>query len=130
MQHDMVTLIDWFKANKLSLNISKSVILRFWRDEKEPRDNLIVNGLYIPQVDSTKFLGVHLDKNLSWDDHLNQLVNKLNNNCYLLSISKKFLSEANLVKLYYAHIYSHVKYGITAWGSMAKKSQLNNIYSI
>ena len=91
---------------------------------------LNINGLYIPEVDSTKFLGVHLDKNLSWDDHLNQLFNKLNNNRYLLSISKKFLSEANLVKLYYAHIYSHIKYGITAWGSMTKKLQLNNIYSI
>ena len=130
MQHDMATLIDWFKANKLSLNISKSVILRFWRDEKEPRDNLNINGLYIPEVDTTKFLGVHLDKNLSWDDHLNQLFNKLNNNHYLLSISKKFLSETNLVKLYYVHIYSHIKYGITAWGSMTKKWQLNNIYGI
>ena len=33
-------------------------------------------------------------------------------------------------KLYYAHIYSHIKYGITAWGSMTKKSQLNNIYNV
>ena len=130
MQHDMATLIDWFKANKLSLNLSKLVLLRFWRNEKEPRENLNINGLYIPEVDTTKFLGVHLDKNLSWDDHLTQLFNKLNNNHYLLSISKKFLSETNLVKLYYAHIYSHIKYGITAWGSMTKKSQLNNIYMI
>ena len=130
MQHDMATLIDWFKANKLSLNLSKSVLLRFWRDEKEPRENLNINGLYIPEVDTTKFLGVHLDKNLSLDDHLTQLFNKLNNNRYLLSISKKFLSETNLVKLYYVHIYSHIKYGITAWGSMTKKSQLDNIYSI
>ena len=80
MQHDMATLIDWFKANKLSLNLSKSVLLRFWRDEKEPRENLNIHGLYIPEVDTTKFLGVHLDKNLSWDDHPTQLVNKLNSN--------------------------------------------------
>ena len=46
-------------------------------------------GLYIPEVDSTKFLGIQLDKNLSWDDHITQLVNKLNRNRYLLNISKE-----------------------------------------
>ena len=130
MQHDMATLIDWSKANKLSLNLTNSVLLKFWREEREPRENLNIHGLYIPEVDTTKFLGVHLDKNLNWDDHLTQLVNKLNSNWYLLSISKKFLSETNLTKLYYAHIYGHIKYGITAWGSLTKKSQLNNIYSV
>ena len=89
MQHDVATLIDWFKASKLSLNLSKSVLLRFWRDEKEPRENLNINGLYISEVDTTKFLGVHLDKNMSWDDHLTQLFNKLNNNRYLLSNLKE-----------------------------------------
>ena len=130
MQHDMATLVDWFKANKLSLNLTKSVLIRFWREESEPRENLNIHRLYIPEVDTTKFLGVHLDKNLNWDDHLTQLVNKLNSNWYLLNISKKFLSESDLTKLYYAHIYSHIKYGITAWGSMTRKSQLNNIYNI
>ena len=130
LQHDTAHLIDWFKANKLSLNFSKSVLLRFWRDDNEPLENLDINGLYIPEVDTTKFLGVYLDRNLNWDDHLTHLYNKLNSNWYLLSISKKFLSENNLVKLYYAHFYSHNKYGITVWGNMAKKSQLNNIYSI
>ena len=47
MQHDMATLIDWFKANKLSLNLAKSVLLRFWREEREPRENLNIHGLYV-----------------------------------------------------------------------------------
>ena len=65
MQHDMAHLIDWFKANKLSLNFSKLVLLRFWRDDNEPSENLDINGLYIPEVDTTKFLGVYLDRNLN-----------------------------------------------------------------
>ena len=70
MQHDMATLMDWFKANKLSLNLTKSVLIRFLREESEPGENLNIHGLYIPEVDTTKFLGVHLDKNLNWDDHI------------------------------------------------------------
>ena len=30
MQHDMAKLIDWFMVNKLSLNPSKTVLIRFW----------------------------------------------------------------------------------------------------
>ena len=29
-QHDMAVLHDWFKANQLSLNLTKSVLMKFW----------------------------------------------------------------------------------------------------
>ena len=120
MQHDMAKLIDWFMVNKLSLNLSKAVLIRFWSVDRKLPENLIVNGLQIPEVKETKFLGVFLDKNLNWEHHMTYLYNKINSNCYLLGLSRKFLNENNLVKLYYAHVYSHIKYGITAWGSMSK----------
>ena len=31
IEHDMSLLMDWFRANKLSLNISKTVVMRFWQ---------------------------------------------------------------------------------------------------
>ena len=130
MQHDMAKLIDWFMANQLSLNLSKTVLIRFWREDRKLPENLIINGLQIPEVEVTKFLGVFLDKNLKWEHHMTYLYNKINSSYYLLGLSKKFLNENNLVKLYYAHVYSHIKYGITAWGSMSKRSQLSSIYSI
>ena len=130
VQHDMAKLIDWFMVNKLSLNPSKTVLIRFWREEGKLPDNLIVNGLQIPEVEETKFLGMFLDKNLNWEHHMTYLYNKINSNHSLLGLSKKFLNENNLVKLYYAHVYSHIKYGITAWGSMSRRSQLSSIYGI
>ena len=30
MEHDMMLLMDWFKANQLSLNVNKTVLLKFW----------------------------------------------------------------------------------------------------
>ena len=30
MEHDMILLSDWYKANQLSLNIDKTVLLKFW----------------------------------------------------------------------------------------------------
>ena len=106
------------------------MLLRFWKDENESLENLCVDGLHIPEVEATKFLGIQIDNNLNWDHHVTNLVNKLNSNHYLLFILKKLLSEKNLAKLYYTHIYSHIKYGIVTWGSMAKKIQLNSIYTV
>ena len=84
----------------------------------------------MPEVEVTKFLAVYLDKDLNWEHRTTQLYNKINSNQYLLGISKNFLDENNLMKLYYAHVYSHIQYGISAWGSMSKKSQLNDIYML
>ena len=130
MQHAMTKLIDWFRANKLSLKLSKMVLIRFWRGDGKLPENLNFDGLWIPEVEVTKFLGVFLDKNLNWEHHMTYLYNKIKSNCYLLGLSKRFQDENNLVKLYYAHVYSHIQYGITAWGSMSKKSQLNSIYGL
>ena len=35
MTHDMSILDDWFRANKLSLNLNKTVSMLFWPSDKE-----------------------------------------------------------------------------------------------
>ena len=69
-------MIDWFKANQLSLNLSKSVLLYFW--EKRNQTRLTVCNIEIPISDSTKFLGVHIDNELRWTIHVNNLHKKTN----------------------------------------------------
>ncbi|CAG5083043.1 Protein of unknown function [Cotesia congregata] len=45
----------------------------------------IVNGVIIPYVDSAKFLGVHINRNLSWKIHASLKVSK---NIYATEIRK------------------------------------------
>ena len=78
MEHDLSMMLDWFSANKLSLNLTKTVAIKFWN--KTPNFQLRINNSEIPFVHSTKFLGVHLDSQLSWYIHINGLIEKLNNN--------------------------------------------------
>ena len=79
---DLQLLQSWFNANKLSLNIEKTVAMKFWDDKEDFHVN--VNGRKIPQVRSTKFLGVYIDNMLSWHLHINHVMEKLNNNRRLL----------------------------------------------
>ena len=80
--------------------------------------------------DVTKFLGVWIDSCLNWNEHLKQLTIKLKRNLGLLKNLKNFLPKHGMKMLYYAQFYSHLSYGISIWGCMIKKEQLNKISNL
>ena len=66
LEHDMLLLTDWFRANHLYLNMDKTVAILFWPDGKTLDTK--VDGISINTVSGTKFLGVMIDQDLSWKD--------------------------------------------------------------
>ena len=115
-------------ANKLSLNVEKTVAMKFWDDKGDFQVN--INGWNIPLVRTTKFLGVYIDNMLSWHHHINHIIEKLYNNRRLLQMGKKFLNTHCKRNIYFSHIHSHLTYGILMWGSMASETQLNGLHKI
>ena len=91
IEEDLKILEDWFNANKLTLNLSKTVAMLFNRSKNTTKLELKVGMLDIPQVKETKFLGVWLDDRLTWNKHLNVLKNKIKQNKHLLQSAKNFL---------------------------------------
>ena len=129
LEEDMKCLSDWFKANLLTLNLSKSVAMTFGKNKFAGR-NIKVGDTCLQEVTHTKFLGVWIDKKLDWTTHLSKLFMKLKQNIYLLKASKHVLSLHAKKNLYYAQIYSHLSYGLVIWGNMLNKGQLNKLQSI
>ena len=79
----------WFQADKLSLNESKTKFTLFHKSWD--KDNLLlklpilkINNFEIKRTTSIKFLGIMVDENLSWNDHIQILENKLAKNIGLL----------------------------------------------
>ena len=125
VEHDLNLLIEWFKANKMSLNLSKTIIMKFRSSNTSFDINVDQNP--IPLVPHTKYLGAHLDSELSWHIHLNNLIGKIQANKYLLSMGRNLLDTHSLKNIYYAYIHSHLLYAITAWGSMTTASQIKEL---
>ena len=98
------------------------VTMKFWN--KDTNFDIIVDGTKIPLVTNMKFLGVHLDNKLSWNTHLNKLIDKIQTNKRMLSFGRNLLNTNCMKNIYYGHIHSHLMYAITAWGSMATQAQL------
>ena len=52
---------------------------------------------------------------------------KLKQNMHLLNTCKKFLHKNTLKLVYYAHLYSHLTYGVLVWGNMVCKNTLDKL---
>ena len=85
-----------------------------------------INNEQIDCVQSIKFLGVILDQNLTWKDHIDTVASKISRTIGIISKSKYFISEISLFQLYYSLVYPYLYYGNIIWGS-AYKSNLRRL---
>ncbi len=122
ISHDLNELTEWFKANKLSLNISKTHYMIFSKLTKDniPIHTLNIGTINIKRVEFTKFLGIQLDDKLNWHEQIKYIKNKIASGLYALNTAKRLLEREHLTKLYYTLINPHLNYGISLWGSINK----------
>ena len=76
IQHDLENVDKWFRANYLSLTISKTFSMEFLPEGNKLLNHLVLNSIKLPLVKNTKFLGVTIDNNLSWNAHINNVIKK------------------------------------------------------
>jgi hypothetical protein len=82
-----------------------------------PQDiSILIEGKKLELVKSTKFLGVILDANIAWKDHIMHLSKKIARSVGILSIAKKILNKKSLIQLYYSFVYPYITYCILIWG--------------
>ena len=70
MSHELYKLNRWFRANKLSLNVSKTNFMIFSNKKCNDNYSVSINGMEITRVYVTKFIGVYMDSQLNWSDHV------------------------------------------------------------
>jgi hypothetical protein len=76
----------------------------------------------VQQTDTVKFLGVHIQSDLSWEKHCNEKANKMSESLAVLSKLKNVLPKKVMITIYHSLIETHLNYGILAWGNATKKS--------
>ena len=89
--------------------------------------NLLIEDIHIKREHVTKFLGVFIDENLSWKQHIYILSSKISKSISILYKSRDVLSKQCLNQLYFSFIHSYVNYANIAWASTCK-SKLERLY--
>jgi len=120
---ELLKISNWFKDNRLTLHPNKS------RYIVHSRDKLIVVKIdntpimrcgYGLQEEGVKLLGLHLDENLDWSLHINNVKKKIGKGSYLLWRHIRKLCLADKKTIYESFVRCHILYCLTVWGGAAK----------
>ena len=118
INNELIILSKWFKANKLSVNLKKTNYIVFCGIRKKaPLKTLEIkmDDINLDNVPSAKFLGVIIDKNLRWADHIRVVENKIAKSIGILYKLNKILKKSVLLLLYSSLILPYLQYCTLVW---------------
>ena len=129
VNRELELISEWFKANKLTLNIDKTYYMVFHRGRRKFKNNieLVINDMEIREAKSMKYLGVIIDSKLNWIDHITYIKNKVANGIGIIRKAQKLLNKTALLNLYHTLIFPNLIYCVEIWGC-AKKTHLSPLY--
>ena len=107
----------WLVSNKLTLNISKSKFMMVSKKRKIQDFSVKIKDENLEKCNSYKYLGVFIDKDLTWKPHVEYISNKISKACGALSKLRHCIGIDTLKTIYYALVNSYLRYGLIAWGN-------------
>ena len=121
---DLSYLKSWLQANKLSLNVAKTnslVVgsrkrLKDISDDRAAKPYFVVGEENVSVVENIKYLGVIVDKYLSWDEQISAVTKKVSRGLGMLRFSKKYLPIVTVQKMYRSLVEPYFRYSCPVWG--------------
>jgi len=128
---ELVKVSTWLKINKLSLNINKTHFILFHFRQKTIHSpiSIQIDNTNIVQVKNTKFLGVIINENLTWSDHIEITANKCSKNLGIIRKLSKTVPTRILTTLYSTLIHPYLNYCNIIWASQPT-TLLEKLYRI
>ena len=118
----MTSIDNWCNANDMIIHPEKNesmlVCTRQKRQRmKEKRLNIKYKDSIIRQVSEHRLLGVIIDHNLNWQEHVSFLIKHVSSTVFQMSQIKNFLNEHSRRLFYFSFIQSRLNYCSIIWGN-------------
>ena len=133
LQKHVQKIDNWLSKWKIKINENKSAHITFTLN-KRTCPMIMMNNIIIPQKQKVKYLGLHLDRRLTWKYHIatkrKQIKLKLSKMYWMMGRNSKLSLDCKL--LLYKSIIMHIwTYGIQLWGttSATNKDVIQKIQS-
>lgn len=130
LQNHLHEIENWCRRWRVKVNGAKSAHLTFAL-RRQPCPPLTFNTVPIPSPEHTRYLGLYLDKRLTWNPHTRLKRIDLNRKFGLLRRlmnSSSKLSLQNKINIYKVILKPTWTYGVELWGS-AKPANIQRIQS-
>ena len=106
----------------MTLNSAKCKMMVISRKTNPYSQPLFLNGVALDQVESFKYLGVHISHDLTWSTHIGKICGKARQTLGLLY--RQFYGKCDsrsLLKLYVALVRPHLEYASPVWSPHSQK---------
>ena len=124
MQNSLDQASTWFRENKLTVNQQKSEILTFGKI-----NSLSLRSYDFKNSETCKYLGIIIDKKLTFVDHIKKVRLKLSQFCGIVFKVRHYFSRKQLIMLYHSFAVSVIQYGVLIYGC-TYKHHLNEILKL
>uniref|UniRef100_A0A1B6G1G7 Reverse transcriptase domain-containing protein n=1 Tax=Cuerna arida TaxID=1464854 RepID=A0A1B6G1G7_9HEMI len=119
---------DVCSSLNLQINKSKTININFTTTNRSinPKIDNSTPTEPMATATTTKFLGITIDSNLTWHNHITTLENKLSSSLYAIRRIRAITNKKTAKIAYFALFECHIRFGIIAWGS-ASENQVKKI---
>ena len=127
---DLQLISKWFSDNLLTLNENKCKFVLFGSTHKLKsfqNFSLCINEYNLERTDSFKYLGVTISQNMTWQDHISSIVNKVNQRLGVLRRVKQMLPLQSRLTLYNSLVLPLFDYGDIVSGDKNNSTLMENL---
>ena len=118
LNSDLKMIESWLKTNRLVLNLQKTNYNLMGRPREESTQDFKpkIGGFEIKRVFISKVLGLCIDSEMKFDEHIIRMSKDLNKLYSLFTRLKKFIPEYTLNSLYKSLVKPKLEFGCVLWG--------------
>ena len=112
-------------ANQLKLNAKKTELL----SRSTQLNSVTLSGemVHVKHKTSARYLGVEINADLKWDEHIAKILKKSRKGLFALARIRRFASTTTKLMVFEALVKSHILYAMPCWGPLMTTSQRKKI---
>ena len=121
---DLRNLSNWLKANKISLNTSKTEQIIFRHPNKVINYcdlKIKIDGKRLVPSKYVKYLGILIDSHLNWEHQANFLSSKLSHSIGMLAKIRYYVPKGTLCTIYLGSFFAILMYGCQIRGQIQNR---------
>jgi len=115
----LAEIYQWLCANRIKLNVSKTKYVIFSYRGEFQLNSIHINQSEIENVKCIRYLGLCIDNNLRFDEHINTISTKVARSVGILGRIRELIPMSVAKMIYFALVYPYFDYCITIWGNTA-----------
>lgn len=122
LQDDLDTLQKWERTWDMEFNPSKCQVLHISRARQPIHSQYTLHGEILESVDSARYIGVSISKDLTWNSHIKEIVSKANQTLGFIKRNVKTKNHSVKELAYKTLVRPKVEYASTVWSPYSKQS--------